>query len=164
MVHSLYDTGLRGIFVQNQMCPGLMIVAQKAADYVSEMGLAKHDHMIETLSTQGPDYPFHVGRLPWTAWCCNNLFDVERLHLVLKYQSVNSIPVMDEVARGFSIIKRLNQLQCSPVSGRMFGHVEVHDLTAIMSENDEDEQYPKGGGRDGEKVDRYKVPNVVVQK
>jgi hypothetical protein len=31
------------MFVQSQMCPGLMIVAQEAADYVSEMGLAEHD-------------------------------------------------------------------------------------------------------------------------
>ena len=50
IVHSLYSTGLRGILVQSQMCLGLMIVAQEAADYVSEMGLAEHDNMVEAIS------------------------------------------------------------------------------------------------------------------
>jgi len=46
----------------------------------------------------------------------------------------------------------------------MFGHVKVHDLTPVMSKNDEDEQYSEGGRGNREKVNGHKIPNVVIEK
>ncbi|MBP1649213.1 MAG: hypothetical protein H6Q30_2658, partial [Bacteroidetes bacterium] len=45
----------------------------------------------------------------------------------------------DEVSCGFSIVEGLNQLASSPGGSRMLRHIEVHDLAAIMSENDQNE-------------------------
>jgi len=113
---------------------------------------------------QGPDYSLHIRRLPGTARCGDNLPDIERLHLVLKQQPIDSIPVADEVARRFSFVERLNQLLRSPGGGRMFCHVEVHELTAIMTKNDENEQETERSRGDGEEIDRSKFPDVVIQK
>ena len=46
----------------------------------------------------------------------------------------------------------------------MFRHVEVHDLAAIMGEHDQNKKYPKCRCGHREEVDRYKFPDVVVQK
>jgi hypothetical protein len=113
---------------------------------------------------QGPDYSLHIRRLPGTARCGDNLPDIEHLHLVLKQQPIDSIPVADEIARGFSFVERLNQLLRSPGGGRMFCHVEVHKLTAIMTKNDENEQGTERSRGDGEEIDRSKFPDVVIQK
>ena len=50
-------------------------------------------------------------------------------------------------------MERLDQLPRCPLGARMFRHVEVNDLAAIMSNNNEDEQDAEGGRRYGEEVD-----------
>jgi hypothetical protein len=117
-----------------------MIVPQKPTNNSSEVSFAEHDDVVEALAAHDPDYSLHIWRLPGTAWCSDNLLDIEGLHQVLKHQPINSIPIADEVAQGFLIVERLNQLPRGPGGGRMFRHVEVHDLAAMASENDENKQ------------------------
>ena len=49
LLRRLNGTGLRGIFVESQMCPGSMIVAQEAADNASEVSFPEYDYVIQTL-------------------------------------------------------------------------------------------------------------------
>ena len=135
----LDSAGIRRILVQGQMCPGSMIAVQEAADNAPEMSFPENDNVVEAFPTQRPDYSLYVRRLPGTVWCNYNLLDLEGFYLVLKHQPINSIPVADEVARGFLIVERLNQLLRRPGGSWMFRYVEVHDLAAIMSENDQKE-------------------------
>ena len=135
----LDSAGNGRILSQCQMCPGSMIVGQEASDSASEMSFAEDDDVVEAFPAQGPDHSLKVRRLPGTAWCGDKFLDIEGLHLVLKCQPVNSIPVADEVSCGFSIVEGLNQLASSRGGSRMLRHIEVHDLAAIMSENDQNE-------------------------
>lgn len=46
----------------------------------------------------------------------------------------------------------------------MFGYVEVHDASTIMSEDNQYKQNSKRGRGYNEKVDRYKFQEVIIQE
>ena len=50
------------------------------------------------------------------------------------------------------------------LSGRVLGHVNVDDPTAVVGENDEDEQDTEAGGGHGEAVDRDHVGDMVGEE
>jgi hypothetical protein len=75
-----------------------MVIAQKAADNSPEMSFAENDNMVEAFPTQSSDHPFHIGRLPWTLRCDDDLLDVQGFHLFLKGQPIDSIAITDQVA------------------------------------------------------------------
>jgi len=156
--------GIRRVLFQCQMGSGSMVILQEVADNASEMRLAEDDNMVEAFPAQRPDDPFHVRRLPGTSWGNDNFLDVKCLHLILKREAIDSIPISQEVARVFSIIKGLNQLPGGPGGGRMFGHVKVQDSAPIMCKNNKDEQDPEGSRGYGEEIDRNQFPEVVVEK
>ena len=51
----LYRPCDRRILVQGEMRPPLVIISQEELEGASEGSLIPHDHVIETLSPQGPD-------------------------------------------------------------------------------------------------------------
>ena len=57
----------RRILVQGEMRPPLVIIGQEELEGASEGSLVPHDHVIETLSPQGPDQALDEGILPGTA-------------------------------------------------------------------------------------------------
>jgi len=145
LLRGMHGTGLRRIFVQRQVRPGSIKVAQEAPNDPSQVSFAEHDDVIEALPAEGPDYSLHIRGLPWTSRRSDNFLDVEGLHLVSKQQPINSVPIADQVARRFSVVERLNHLPCDPGGGWMLRHVEVHYPAAIMCQNDQNEQDAKGG-------------------
>ncbi len=46
----------------------------------------------------------------------------------------------------------------------MLRDIEMDDATAIVTENDEKEQNPEGGGRQREEVDGHQVLDMIVEK
>ena len=57
----------RRILVQGEMRPPLMIIGQEEPEGASEGALIPDDHVIETLSPQGPDQALDEGILSGTA-------------------------------------------------------------------------------------------------
>ena len=84
--------------------------------------------------------------------CDQDLLDVQGFHPFLESQPIDSIAITNQVAWRVSILESLNQLVGGPGGGRVFGHVKVLNLAAVMREDNEDEQDPEGGRRDGEEV------------
>ena len=78
--------------------------------------------------------------------------------------AIDFIAVAQKISWRWVPWKCLNHLLRRPLSGRVFGDVEVDDFTSIMSQHNEYIQYPKRCRRNGEKVDRYQVIDMIVQK
>ena len=54
-----------------------MVVGEICAKNATEMCLVEHDHVIETLATQGADHALDVRILPGTPWTGHDLRDTE---------------------------------------------------------------------------------------
>jgi len=73
--------------------------------------------------------------------------DVQNLHLFLESSPIDSIAIADQIAWRVSIVEGLNHLVAGPGGGRVFGHVKVQYLAAVMREDNEDKQDPEGAVR-----------------
>jgi hypothetical protein len=78
--------------------------------------------------------------------------------------SVNTITIMQQIARGAIPGKRFGDLTRRPFGGRMRGHVEVHRVTPVMAYHHKYKQQAKAHGPYNQKVCRYYLLNVVLQK
>ena len=54
----------RGVFVQRQVSPELVVIRDVGCDDAAEVSLAEHDEMVETLPPDRADQPFDVSILP----------------------------------------------------------------------------------------------------
>jgi len=63
------------IFLEREMRPRAMVVAEVALQTTTEMSLTQDDHVVEKLATDGPDHSLGEGVLPGGAWCRENLRD-----------------------------------------------------------------------------------------
>jgi len=78
--------------------------------------------------------------------------------------AVYTVAVPNQITRSSIKRERFYQLMRRPLCRRVLGDVEVDDSPSIVSEIDEDEQHPTSLGRDDKEVDRYQIPEVLVEK
>jgi len=128
------------------------------------MALVEHDHMIETLSPYRTDYSFGVRVLPRRARCNQNFLGAHTLDAMSERTAVDSVTISNHESRRFAERKGLDDLLCGPLYCRMSRDVEVDDLAAIVAKDYKREQDAKSRGRDGEEVNGYDVPDVVVEE
>ena len=73
------------ILTQGQVSSRSVIIIHVVPHNSPQVHFAEYDDMIEAFPAQGPDYSLYVRRLPWTAWCGDNLLDIQRPHMVAKH-------------------------------------------------------------------------------
>ena len=61
------------------MRPTMLMVVDVRSQYSPQRSLVEDDHMVQTLSANRPDQPFHMRILPRTLWCVSDLFDAPSL-------------------------------------------------------------------------------------
>ena len=108
--------------------------------------------MVQTFSAYRSDHPFDLCPLPRRARSAENFVDVHDLDLFAELLPVDAIPISKQIFRCSIERKRFEHLLRSPFGGRMRCDVRVDDTSAIMRENDEDEQNFKPDSVDVEEV------------
>jgi len=72
--------------------------------------------------------------------------------------------IAKEIGRRDVVREGVHDLLGGPARGGVFGHVEVDDAPAMLSEHDEDEEHPQARGGDREEIDADQVPNTVGEE
>ncbi len=78
--------------------------------------------------------------LPGRSPSGNDFVDTYVLDAITEELSVDSIAITNQEARGSVVRKRLDNLLCRPLSGWMFGHVEMNNHPAVMAQHNESKQ------------------------
>jgi hypothetical protein len=78
--------------------------------------------------------------------------------------AVNTITIMQQIAWGAIPGKRFSDLPRRPFGGRMRRHVEVNRVTSVMAYHHKYKQQAKAHGPYNQKVYRYYLLNVVLEK
>jgi len=112
----------------------------------------QHDHMIEALATNRSDHSLYIGSLPRRARCRQNFADAHISHAFSEVLAEDSIPVAQQLARELGEGKGLPQLLSGPLRGRLGGHVEVQNATAVMGQNQENVKNLKIDRGHGEEI------------
>ena len=115
------------------------------------MSLVKNDHMIETLAANATNHPFDIRILPRRARRRPNLVDAESFDAPDEVRTIDAIAVPQQIVRRGFPWKGVDDLLRRPLSTRVVGDVEVNDTAAIVTKDDEDEQNPERGSRQGER-------------
>src|SRR5215472_12559131 len=64
---------------------------------LSQVPFSQHDHMIQTVTPDGSDQPFHVGPLPGTCWRGEDFLYAQALDSLPKVIPIDLIPVSQQV-------------------------------------------------------------------
>jgi hypothetical protein len=86
-------------------------------------------------------------------WSDERFSHVEGVDSVTEDCAKNPITIMQEISGCWIPWKRFNHLLRRPLGSRMFGHVEVHNFTTIMSEYEKDVQDLESRRRHSEEID-----------
>ena len=73
-----------------------VVVASVLAEHPTQMVFAEHDHVVDELSTCGPDPPFREAVLPWGARRRPELLQVEVLDAAIERGAEDRIAVADQ--------------------------------------------------------------------
>ena len=128
------------------------------------MPLVEDDHVVETLTSNGADYPFDKWILPRGARCGKDLLDPETIDASIEVRSIDLISIPYQVPRRRVPWKSIDHLLRRPLSRRMFGDIEMNDTATVVAKDDEDEQNSEGCGRQSEKIERHQVLYMIIEK
>jgi hypothetical protein len=78
--------------------------------------------------------------------------------------TVDRVTVAEEIGSGGVVGEGVHDLLSGPRRGGMLGEVEVQDPTPMVSEDDQDEEYPQASGGHGEEVDRDEIADVIREE
>jgi len=78
-------------------------------------------------------------------------------------EAEHRIAIPKQLPRGSFPGKRLHNLVLCPLCGGMVRDVEAEHLPPLVGQDEEAEQHPESGGRNGEEVDRDQVTQVVLE-
>src|SRR6478735_3977664 len=112
------------------MCPSAVVILLVRAQHMTQMPLAKHDHMIEALASDGADQSFSVTVLPRRSWRCRSVANAAR-----KCLAVDTVAITNEVIRHRLPPAGLADLSRDPFAGWRCCDANPKDSSAVMSED-----------------------------
>ena len=128
------------------------------------MGLAQNEEMIEALAADGADDPLDKGVLPRRSGGRDHLPDPHGGNAPREGLAVDRVAITKQVLRSGLFREGLDDLASRPGGRGVVGDVEVHELTAVVAEHDENEEQAKGQCRHEEEVDGDQVSGMSGQK
>src|SRR3954452_3335983 len=81
------------------MCPGAVVILLVRAQHMAQMPLAKYEHMIEALASDGADQSFSVTVLPRRSRRCRSVANAHRANAARKCLAVDTVAITNEVVR-----------------------------------------------------------------
>src|SRR5262245_15710997 len=146
------------------MCSRSMIISKVALQDATQMIFAEHNHIIETFAPDRADEPLHIWTLPWAVWCSDHFLNLHPVYPPTELLAVYLVAIPQEKAWRGLFRKCLDELLGGPSSRRMLSDVEVNNAPAIVCQYHQHEEYAKCGGRNGEKVDRHYLFDMVINE
>ena len=128
------------------------------------MRFSENDDVVQAIPTYGADEPFTERILPRAPRCRFNFLDANRPNPFLKLIAVNPVSIPQKISRFAAIGEGLDDLLAGPACGGMFRYVEMHDMPAIMDQNNQDKQDTERSGGHHEKVDGDQILGMIVQE
>ena len=131
----------------------------------TEVSFVQDDHVVEEFAADRSDHALGERVLPGRTGRRKNFGDAHATNPSPKLAAaVDAVAIAEEVTRRRVIRKRLDDLLRGPGGSRGIGHVEVHDLAAMMQQDHENVQHSKGRGRYDEEADGDEVGEVVLKE
>ena len=126
-------SSVRRILPKRKMATTSVIIVEVRNHVAPERGLIQDYEVIGTLSANRADQPFDVWSLPWRAECGEHFVDFQSFSLRPESSTIDAVTIPEQEPGSHIPGKCLQDLGCSPLSGWMFGDVEMHNAPAIMS-------------------------------
>src|SRR5207249_3536034 len=126
------------------MSPAAVIIRQIAFQDPSQMPFSQHDHVIQAVTSNRSNQPFHEGTLPWTGGSGEDFLDAHVSDALAKVAPIDLMPIPEQVTWCRVLGKCLYHLLPRPTCRRMLRHVEVNHTPAVMNQHHQDKQHPKG--------------------
>src|SRR5262245_25362419 len=131
-----------------------VVVGTGARRSAAQVACAENAEVVEALAADRADHPLYEGILPRGAWSGKDLVDPHALDAPHELVAVDTVTITEQVGRSRVIREGLDDLVSRPKGSGVVGDVEVDEFTAVVAEDDEDEEQAKGEGGDHEEVDR----------
>ena len=128
------------------------------------MTFVEYDHMIHAVTPNRTNESLNIWVLPRRLWSNWNFLDTHIPDALLEDATVDSVAITNQKSQRCIVRKGLDHLLRSPVGCRMSGDIEMHDMSAILAEDNEGEQNAERGRRNGEEIDGDNVSSMIVEK
>src|SRR5207245_10581840 len=128
------------------------------------MPVMQDDHLIQTLPPDTADEPLDIRVLPRRAGGSHHFIDAHMAHTLPKMSAVDAVPVAEERAWRLVPRKRLDHLLGRPLGCWMLSDIEVYNASALVSQDDEDEEHPERHRRHHKALQGDHVLHIVLKK
>ena len=152
------------ILVEREVSASLVIVREVRGEEASQVPLAENDNVVEALAPDRADESLREGILPRAVRDRENFTDSHTRHTLPEDVTVDCVAVAEEVGRCGIVGEGVYDLLGGPVGGGMFGHIEMDDPPAMVSEYHENEEYAQAGSGDREEVEGDEIADMVVKE
>jgi hypothetical protein len=142
----------RGIFVQRTMGPRFIVVSCVPTNDPTQMSLAEDDHVVETFPPDCTDQSLRIRVLPRRAGGNRLVTNTHRAYSVGDGSPMDSIPVVDQVARSLPPRECFRYLACDPLGARVRGDVDPDKISPFQPDDDEDIEQVEADGGNNEQV------------
>ena len=116
-------------------CPSAVVILLVRAQHMTQMPLAKHDHMIEALASDGADQSFSATVLPRRSRRCRSVANAHRANAARKCLAVDTVAITNEVVRHRFPPAGLVDLPGDPFGGWRCCDPNPKNSSAVMSED-----------------------------
>jgi hypothetical protein len=163
-VRRLHGAWFRTIHPERQMRAPAVVIGEVSFQRTLEVTLVQDDHMIKDLAADTSNQSFHIGILPRRPWCNHDLFDAYVPNALTEHCPVATIAISEQIPRGLIPGEGFHDLLRGSLGGGMLGHMEMHDVPSLMSENQQHEEHLGRHRRHHEEIKRHQIRHVIVQK
>src|ERR1035437_437666 len=154
----------RRLLVQPEVGSVVVIIGNVLGEESLQMALIQRDHVVEQVAAAASDPTLGDPILPGTPNRGTDRCHLQRAHRRWHFQSVLRIVVEQEKSGRGIVGKSFSQLLHDPGAGGMASDVEVHNAPAIMADDEEAVQNPKGESGDGEEIHGSNSFPMIAQK
>jgi hypothetical protein len=106
------------------------------------MGCVEDHHVLWELPTYTAYEAFNVRRLPRTLGSAHDLINAYVMDALPNGRAVDTITIMEEIARGLIAWEGLDHLLSGPLGSGTLRHVEMHHAAPFMRQDHQRKQYP----------------------
>src|SRR3989454_2732568 len=127
------------------------------------MPFADHHDMVKAFPSNRSNHALGIGVLPGRSRRNDPFPDAQRPGLTRKSFSIHLVSVTDQMPWLLQPA-RLDQLSPSPIRGRMFRDIEMHQPAPVVAQHHEREQDPKSRRGHREEIQPDQILGVIRQK
>ncbi len=159
-----HGPGFRRVLIQCKVRPGFVIVRNERLHVPIQRCFVEDNHMVQALSPERTNGPFHKRTFPGGPWSRKDLFDSQCFHLFREVSAEDAVAISKQVTWRAIPRKRFTQLVSSPFGSGMSSDVEVDDTAPIMSQHQKYIQHLETDRWHGEEVHRDHALDVVLEE